>query len=100
MLDGGGACAITWTLMRREPDFFGDQDLELVYIAKRLRDAKAIEELLTASSVDYLVEPDAYIGGVIFRGERIGAFFYVLGQDSGRVRMLLAQNGHAPVESD
>lgn len=74
--------------------------MDLVCIAKRLRDAKAIEELLTSHSVDYLVEPDAYIGGVIFRSERTGAFFYVPGPDGGRVRTLLSDNGHVPMEPD
>jgi hypothetical protein len=63
--------------MRREPDFFGEQELELIYIAKKLREAKALEELLRERLVDYLVEPDTYTGGVIFRSTRTGAFFYV-----------------------
>jgi len=65
--------------MRREPDYFEQQgdELVLLYIAKKLRDALAIEDLLTRSGVDYLVEVDYYIGGLIFRGERAGAFIYV-----------------------
>ncbi len=63
--------------MRREPGFFGEQDLALIYVAKRLRDALKLEKLLTDSAIDYLVEPDRYTGGIIFRTERVGAFFYV-----------------------
>jgi hypothetical protein len=64
--------------MRREPDFFGeDVELVLVYIAKKLKEALAIEALFTESGLDYLVEPDTYSGGIIFRAERTGAFFYV-----------------------
>ena len=33
--------------MRREPDHFGDQDLSLVYIAKKLKEALGVETLLT-----------------------------------------------------
>ena len=64
--------------MRQEPDFFGEGvELVLVYIAKKLKEALAIEELFTESGLDYLVEPDTYSGGIIFRAERTGAFFYV-----------------------
>ena len=31
--------------MRREADFFGDQELSLLYIAKKLRDALRVEEI-------------------------------------------------------
>ena len=56
---------------------FGDQELVLVYVAKRLKEALRIEELLTAAGIDYVVEPDKYRGGLIFVSERIGAFVYV-----------------------
>jgi hypothetical protein len=64
--------------MRREPDFFEDHQLALIYIAKRLTEALRLEGVLTDAGVDYAVEPDTYKGGVIFSSERIGAFFYVL----------------------
>ncbi len=64
--------------MRREPDFFGEgEELVLVYIARKLKEALAIEKLFTENGLDYLVEPDLYSGGIIFRTERTGAFFYV-----------------------
>ena len=64
--------------MRREPDFFGDGvELVLVYIARKLKEALAIEKLFTENGLDYLVEPDLYSGGIIFRTERTGAFLYV-----------------------
>ena len=63
--------------MRREAEHFGERELELIYIAKRLKDALRLEEVLTQSGVDYLVKTDKYRGGVIFVSERMGAFFYV-----------------------
>lgn len=84
--------------MRREPDFFGEQELELIYIAKRLRGAKALEELLTERVVDYLVEPDSYTGGIIFRSSRVGAFFYVAPGDRERARMVMSEHGYRPYE--
>ena len=82
--------------MRREPDFFEEQELELVYIAKKLRTAKALEQLLTERSVDYLVEPDTYMGGIIFRTERVGAFFYILPQDMERTLAAMSEKGYRP----
>ena len=85
--------------MRREPDYFGERELQLIYIAKRLREAKSLEELFTEGSVDYLVEPDTYYGGVIFRGERIGAFFYVLEQDTERALGIMSEHGYKPTKA-
>jgi len=63
--------------VRREANFFNGDELTLVYIAKRLKEALALEDLLTERAIDYYVEPDTYTGGVIFRRTRVGAFFYV-----------------------
>ncbi len=66
--------------MRQEPEFFGEQELELLYIAKKLNQARELEQVLTQAGVEYAVEVDHYIGGFLFRRERAGAFFYVLPQ--------------------
>jgi hypothetical protein len=82
--------------MRREPEFFGDQELSLVYVAKRLRDALKLESLLTTAGMDYLVEADRYQGGVVFRGERVGAFFYVPPAMLEATRQVLRENSYRP----
>lgn len=82
--------------MRQQPEFFGEQELELLYIAKKLKEALALEKLLTDSGLDYLVEPDKYSGGIIFRAERVGAFFYVAPADEARARELLTANRYKP----
>ena len=64
--------------MRQEPEFFGEEELDLVYIAKKLREALPLEEALSAAGIDYAVELDTYRGGLIFQTERTGAFFFVL----------------------
>jgi hypothetical protein len=79
--------------MRREADFFGDRDLDLVYIAKKLKEALRLESIFTESCVDYAVETDRYIGGVIFRSERAGAFFYVLPEAAEQARLVMQQHG-------
>lgn len=65
--------------MRQSEDFFGAKDLELLHIAKRLREAQRVEEVLNEAGIDYLVEVDTYFGGIIFQSARAGAFFYVAG---------------------
>lgn len=84
--------------MRRDPEFFGEQELVLIYIAKKLRDAKALEAVLTNASLDYLVEPDRYTGGVIFRTERVGAFFYVAPHAESMARALMLERGYHPYD--
>ena len=79
--------------MRRDADFFEDRELDLIYIAKKLKEALRLESALTESGVDYAVEADNYIGGVIFRSERVGAFFYVPPESAEQARRVMAQNG-------
>jgi hypothetical protein len=84
--------------MRREPDHFGEQELALLYVAKKLKEALLLETLLTGAGVDYLVEPDKYSGGVIFRTERVGAFFYVAPADDSAARATLVRAGFEPYD--
>jgi hypothetical protein len=84
--------------MRQDPEHFGEQELDLIYVAKRLDEALRLEQLLTEAGLDYLVEPDRYKGGVIFQTVRIGAFFYVAPADSGAARAALAAAGFRAYE--
>ena len=84
--------------MRRQDEQFADSELNLVYIAKRLREAKRLEELLTGAGIDYLVETDTYRGGFIFVSERVGAFFYVQPDAETACRSLLSEHGFKPYE--
>ncbi|HEV2690371.1 MAG TPA: hypothetical protein VGV35_17565 [Bryobacteraceae bacterium] len=79
--------------MRREPDFFDDREMDLIYIAKKLREALKLEAALTESGVEYAVEPDKYVGGLLFRSERVGAFFYVLPEAAAQAREVMNQHG-------
>ena len=85
--------------MLREPDYFEDRELSLIYVAKKLKEALALEKLLTDSGLDYLVEPDRYSGGIIFRSERIGAFFYVAPEDEETARTTMRSGGYKPYEA-
>ena len=84
--------------MRQEPEFFGETELSLIYIAKKLKEALKLEDLLTGYSIDYLVEPDKYKGGLIFASERIGAFFYVAPENLEEAQAALLKNGYKPYE--
>jgi hypothetical protein len=85
--------------MRCDPDFFGEQELNLVYMARRLKESLAVERVLDAGSLNYAVEPAYYQSGLLFRSTKIGAYFYVLPQDEDRARLLLREGGYKPYES-
>ncbi|MCC7496535.1 MAG: hypothetical protein IT160_03080 [Bryobacterales bacterium] len=86
--------------MKREPEFFSSQELSLLYIAKRLKEALALEQYLTDREIDYLVEPDHYSGGIIFRSTRVGAFFYVTPETLDATRRILREKGYKPYSPD
>jgi prenyltransferase beta subunit len=86
--------------MRREPDFFGSSDLDLVYMAKRLREALKVEQLFTETGIDYLVETGMYTGGFLMKRDLAGAFFYVAAGDLDRARELLAGNRYKPYKPE
>ena len=79
--------------MRRDASFFEDQEMDLIYIAKKLKEALRLESALTESGIEYAVEPDKYSGGVLFMSERIGAFFYVLPESLEQAREIMRQHG-------
>ncbi len=87
--------------MRRAPDYFGDeQDFVLIYIAKRLKEALALESVLTERGLEYLVEADHYSGGIIFRSQRVGAFFYVTPGSESLARAIMREKGYKPFEHE
>ncbi len=87
--------------MKKEADYFEGGEARLIFIAKKLKDAVRLEEILKAASVDYGVETDEYHGGVIFRRTRVGAFFYVLPDVFDQAITVLTDNGFEPAsESD
>ena len=73
--------------------------MDLVYIAKKLRDALRLENALTESGIEYTVETDNYVGGVLFRSERVGAFFYVLPEAAEGARDVMRRHGFRFQES-
>jgi hypothetical protein len=86
--------------VRRDPEFFGEAELDLVYMARRLREALRLEALLTEAGVEYLVETGSYTGGLLMRRELTGAFFYVAPSDLARTRDVLLANRYKPYERE
>lgn len=85
--------------VRREPDHFGDLELDLIYVARKLDDALRLEEFLTHQGIDYLVEADKYKAGAVFRTERVGAFFYVRPNDDEATRTAMRSGGFTPFQT-
>jgi len=68
------------------------------FVAKKLKEALALEKLLTEAGLDYLVETDKYSGGIIFRSERVGAFFYTAPERESAVREAMQRAGFQPYD--
>jgi hypothetical protein len=79
--------------MRREAEFFGEQELALVYMARRLKRALAAEKLFAQRGIDYLLETGPYLSGLLFRTTKVGVFFYTAPADEARARTLLSEAG-------
>lgn len=82
--------------MKREPEFFGESELDLVFMARRLREALKVEELFTAAQIDYLVETGTYTGGLLMKRELTGAFFYVARESHEAALRILQANRYKP----
>ncbi len=82
--------------MRRDGEFFGDSELQLVYMARRLRDALRLEEVLTGANIDYLVETGTYTAGFLMRRELTGAYFYVAPEQVNATQEVMVRNRYKP----
>ncbi|HYO82157.1 MAG TPA: hypothetical protein VES20_12200 [Bryobacteraceae bacterium] len=80
------------------PEEASEHQQVLIYIAKKLKEALALEEVLTRAGLEYDVEPDTYRGGIIFASERIGAFFYVHERDVEQAHAALQANRYKPYQ--
>lgn len=86
--------------MRHEAAFFGDAELELLYMARRLDDALSLESELDTAGLDYLVETGTYTGGLLMPRELTGAFFYIQPADSPAAHAVLARTRRRPYKRD
>ncbi len=86
--------------MRRDAEFFENTELELIYMAHRLRDALKLERILTDAGIEYLVETGTYVAGFLMKRDLTGAFFYVAPADSERTREMLLRNRYKPYQGE
>ncbi len=79
---------------RVDPELLSDRTLVRLFIAFKLREARAVEALLTANGIDFavLVEP---AGRTLLGSSRNGAVFCVTDGQSAYCEDLLARAGHA-----
>ena len=84
--------------MKQDASYFEDKSPELIYIAKKLREALRLESILTEAGIDYGVEADEYRGGAVFTSVRTGAFFYVLPEMLAAAREIMLRNRFKPFE--
>jgi hypothetical protein len=77
-------------------------DLERIFIARTIRQARKAEELLTATGVDYVVQVEPYGRSLLFGTIRHGAAFYVAAAQAPhcRERLIGAGFGKGVVASD
>jgi hypothetical protein len=86
--------------MRQEPEFFGEQEMDLLFVGRKLKHALALEEALTRAGIDYALEVDEYMAGIIFKTTRQGAFFYVLPDALEAARKVAIEAGLTPFEPE
>lgn len=86
--------------MRRDPDFFGETELDLIYMARHLREALRLEALLTKAEIDYVAETGTYTGGFLIKRNLTGVFFYVAPPDVAASHELLVKNRYRPYEAE
>ena len=84
--------------MRHEPEYFGEQELVLFYMARRLKDALALERVLDQGGFDYAVIPAPYASGLLFPFQRVGAFFYAAPEVREAVVDFMRKNGFKPLK--
>lgn len=83
--------------MKKDASFFDGVEPDLIFVARRLKDATRLESILDEAGIEYGVEPDHYQAGIVFRTTRVGAFFYVLPAERDRAVDVLLRNGYVPV---
>jgi hypothetical protein len=86
--------------MRRDAEFFGSAELDLIYMARRLPEALKLENLLTDAGIDYAVETGPYTAGLLMRRELTGAFFYVAPSSLEAARSVLLEHRYKPYKPE
>lgn len=73
-----------------------EQELDLIYMARTLREALRLERILEEAGVEYQVETGTYTAGFLMKRELAGAFFYVPANNLLRARQVLREKNYKP----
>lgn len=84
-------------MARVEASEFGERETRLVFIARNVKEAERVEELLTEKDVDFAVGMERYVSGLLFASERAGIGFHVLESQAACARTLLRRDFKAGV---
>jgi hypothetical protein len=89
-------------MTRLQIEDFSDQEISRIFVAVNLKEAEAVESILSAQRIDYAVEIESYVRLSLFSSEVSGAVFYVLSTQSAFCRGLLQKAGYGSgvVEED
>lgn len=79
-------------MARVEPEALANHELDRVYIAGTLAEAREVEQLLGGNGVDYVVQVEQYRTSILF-GPRHGAAFYVTDSQADFCRQQLTAAG-------
>ncbi len=80
--------------MRRDSEFYGEQELVLIFMARRLKHALAVEKIFDEAGLDYFLETANYQSGLLFLSTKVGVFFYTAPEEAERARTLLTGRGY------
>jgi len=75
-------------MARGDPDAFGEATLALVFIAGSTREAQSAETQLTTGGIDYCLQSEAFMQGLL-SSTRTGVGFYVLQTHASVARRVL-----------
>jgi hypothetical protein len=77
---------------RVEPEEFGERETRLVFIARNVGEAERVEDVLAANGVEFFVQIERYVSGLLFASERAGIGFHVLETQAAWSRGLLLRD--------
>jgi hypothetical protein len=89
-------------MARLQIENFPEQDISRIFVAVNLKEAEAVEIVLSVQGIDYAVEIESYVRLSLLSSEVSGAVFYVSSAQSSFCRGLLQKAGYGSgvVEED
>lgn len=76
-------------MAKLDPAEFEGVEIRLVFLARTIREAERVEDLLTENQIEFTALIEYYLAGVLFTTERAGIGFYVKEDHAPQCRQLL-----------